>query len=119
MPKIRLGITADIHADADDMVARKDIDAVIVATPDYLHEEGCLAAFKHGKHVLVDKPLATTAQGCLNIIEAARRAKKTLYMGFNLRQDVAIGEACEISRVKKRMVKISDVLDVRSPLLKA
>jgi predicted dehydrogenase len=85
-----LGITADVHTDANDMVARKDVDAVVVTTPDCLHEECCLTAFKHGKHVLVDKPLATTAKGCLNIIEAARRAKKTLYMGFNLRHDVVI-----------------------------
>ncbi len=73
------------HADAEALCQRKDVDAVIITTPDYLHEEGALTAFKHGKHVLVDKPLATTVDGCLRVIEASRQAGKVLYMGFNLR----------------------------------
>ncbi len=80
-----LGIKADIYDDAEELCKRKDIDAVVITSPDYLHEELCLLAFKHKKNVLIDKPLATTAKGCLNIIEASHRAKKLLYMGFNLR----------------------------------
>lgn len=82
---ILLGIQAPIHTDYHEMLARKDLDAVVVTTPDYLHEEHCIAAFRKGKHVLVDKPLATSAQGCLKIIAAAKRAKRLLYMGFNMR----------------------------------
>jgi len=85
-----LGIEADILPSAEELAARKDIDAVIVTTPDYLHEECCVAAFQGGKHVLVDKPLAVTGRGCLNIIEASRRAGKLLYMGFNLRHDAVL-----------------------------
>ena len=82
-----LDVKADIHTDVHDMLARKDLDAVVVTTPDYLHEECCVAALKAGKHVLVDKPLAITGRGCLRVIEASRKAGKVLYMGFNMRHD--------------------------------
>lgn len=85
-----IGAQADIHADYRAMLARKDIDAVVVTTPDYLHEEHCIAAFRRGKHVLVDKPLAISAGGCLRVIAAAHKARKILYMGFNLRHDVVL-----------------------------
>ena len=85
-----LGVEADIHADYHDLVRRKDIEAVVVTTPDYLHEKACVAAFRHRKHVLVDKPLATTGKGCLRVIQASRKAGKLLYMGFNLRQDIVV-----------------------------
>ena len=85
-----LGIETDVHAEVGDLVSRKDIDAVIVTTPDYLHEECCIAAFRGGKHVFVDKPLAVTGSGCLNIIEASRKAGRLLYMGFNLRHDAVL-----------------------------
>ena len=85
-----LDIEADIHQDAHDLASRKDVDAVVVASPDYLHEEHAVTALEHGKHVLVDKPLATTAKGCLRIIQASKRAGKLLYMGFNMRQGVVL-----------------------------
>lgn len=85
-----LRIDADIDADPLSVLSRKDVDAVVITSPDYLHEEHCLAAFKRGKHVFVDKPLAVTGDGCLRVLAAARRAKGVLYMGFNLRHDVVV-----------------------------
>lgn len=82
-----LGAKLDLHTDPAEMAARKDLDAIVITSPDYLHEEHCLLALRHGKHVLVDKPLATTGAGCLRVIEAARRGDRVLYMGFNLRHD--------------------------------
>jgi len=54
------------------------------------HEECAVLAFEHKKHVLIDKPLAISAKGCLRVVEAARRADCVLYMGFNLRHDVVV-----------------------------
>ena len=90
-----IDVKADIHDEPAEMLARKDIDAVVITTPDYLHEEYAVLALEHGKHVLVDKPLATTARGCLRIIEASKRAGKLLFMGFNLRQE------CVVRQVKR------------------
>jgi predicted dehydrogenase len=81
---------AEIHTTPEDVCERKDLDAVVVTTPDYLHEHYAVLALKRGKHVLVDKPLATTGRGCLRVIAAARRSKKLLYMGFNMRHDPVV-----------------------------
>ena len=86
----RIGIEADIHEDAEELCKRSDIDAVIITTPDYLHEEHAVLALKHKKHVFLDKPLATTVAGCLHILEASLQAKKLLYMGFNLRHQPVV-----------------------------
>lgn len=86
----QLGLEADIHEDAEALCKRKDLDAVLVTTPDFLHEEHALLALKHKKHVFVDKPLASTVEGCLRILEASLQAQKLLYMGFNLRHQAVI-----------------------------
>lgn len=85
-----LGVQAEIYTDYQAMLARKDLDAVVITTPDHLHEEHCIAALKQGKHVLVDKPLAISAAACLRVIEAAEKANRLLYMGFNLRHNVVL-----------------------------
>jgi predicted dehydrogenase len=85
-----VGIKPTIHKEVGDLVTDKNVDAVVVTTPDYLHEEHCLAALENGKHVLVDKPLAITGKGCLKVIEASKKADKVLYMGFNLRHDIVL-----------------------------
>ena len=91
-----VGIEPAIHKEVGDLVTDKNVDAVVVTTPDYLHEEHCLAALENGKHVLVDKPLAITGQGCLKVIEAAKKADKVLYMGFNLRHDTVLRRMKEL-----------------------
>lgn len=93
-----LGIEADVHEGADELVARDDIDAVVVTSPDHLHAEHVVAALGRGKHVFVDKPLATTTEGCLRCIEAARRADRLLYMGFNLRHQVKVRQLHRMAR---------------------
>ena len=90
-----LEIQADVHEDAEELVKRRDVDAVVVTSPDYLHEAHAVMAFKHRKHVFIDKPLATTVDGCLKVVEASKRAQKILYMGFNMRHH------CVIRRMKK------------------
>lgn len=56
-------------------------DAVLVALPHHLHVPASLAAIEAGAHVLVEKPMATTVEGCERMIEAARRAGRTVMVG--------------------------------------
>jgi predicted dehydrogenase len=69
------GITKEF-ADANDLLADKEIDAVSICLPNYLHAPIALAALKSGKHVMIEKPPAMNAGEAKKIQSAAERAKK-------------------------------------------
>jgi predicted dehydrogenase len=58
--------------DVDELLAREDVDAVTISTPSGLHPGQALAALRHGKHVLVEKPLALSNSDARAIVEEAR-----------------------------------------------
>ncbi|HEY3325251.1 MAG TPA: Gfo/Idh/MocA family oxidoreductase [Planctomycetota bacterium] len=60
---------------------QKDIDAVVIATPDHLHAVIAMTAMKLGKHVYVEKPMAHTIQEARAMAEAARKYKVATQMG--------------------------------------
>lgn len=64
--------------DLDEALAWPDCDAVIVCTPNHTHTGIVLGAVKAGKHVLVEKPLATTIPDASAMVEAADRARVVL-----------------------------------------
>lgn len=72
-------------ADYKKMLAMPGLDAVVVATPDEIHTEPCVAAAEAGKHILVEKPIATTIEDANAIINATENAKVKLMVGFSLR----------------------------------
>lgn len=61
------------------------VDAVWIASPNYLHAAQAVAALKAGKHVLCEKPLALTPAECESMIEAAQAADRLLGLGYHLR----------------------------------
>ncbi len=72
-----------------------DMDAVIVSSPGFVHEEACLAAFERGRHVLCEKPLSNTVESSLRILKAAQDANRVLGVGFNLRYYPAMRDVKE------------------------
>jgi len=75
---------ADPHA----LIADPAVDAVIVASFDTTHEEFVLACIAAGKPVLCEKPLATTAEACLNVLEAeVATGRRLVTLGFMRRFD--------------------------------
>jgi predicted dehydrogenase len=68
-----------------DEVARSDVAAVTIATPDHLHRAPAVAMLEAGKHVLVEKPLATTVEDGRAMVEAAGRAGVRLMVDFHAR----------------------------------
>lgn len=70
--------TVEVETDVDALLARDDIDAVAIATPARTHAPLALKAFAAGKHVLVEKPLADTAETAATMVAAADAAGKTL-----------------------------------------
>jgi len=58
----------------EDALDRGDFEAVDIMLPPHLHEEAAILAFEAGKHVVLEKPMATTLDGCERILSAAREA---------------------------------------------
>lgn len=63
---------------ADKVFQDPDVEAVLLTVPNHLHRALAVEALAHGKHVLVEKPLATTTEDADAMIAAARKAKKLL-----------------------------------------
>jgi predicted dehydrogenase len=68
-----------------ELLARPDVDAVLVATPHSLHRDQVIQAAQHGKHVLVEKPMSTSVAHCTEMIEACRNAGVVLQVIQTLR----------------------------------
>ena len=66
----------DVFTDIDDLLELETLDAVIVATPNHLHEPHVLAALKAGVHVLCGRPLALSVRGVERILAAAEKAER-------------------------------------------
>src|SRR5438093_8747119 len=64
-----------------------EIEAVVVATPEWLHLEPALAAIEAGKHLFLEKPMATTVAEAERIVAAANAAGITLLVCHQLRFD--------------------------------
>lgn len=69
----------------DELLAAVDCDAVVVATPDHLHTDPVLAALAAGKHVLVEKPLATSPADARRMIDTAAAAGRVLQVNYSQR----------------------------------
>jgi predicted dehydrogenase len=73
------------HTSLESLLADPALDAVIIATQDKLHAQQAAAAAQAGKHVLLEKPLATDAAGIAQILESCARSKITLALCYRLR----------------------------------
>jgi predicted dehydrogenase len=100
-----------------------DISAVSIATPDFAHGEIVLAALRAGKHVLVEKPLATTVEECETIVAARKETGLKLMVDFhnrwnqpfvNLRAKL---EAGEMGKLLMMNVRLNDTLFVPTQML--
>lgn len=95
-----------VHLHYRELLARADIDAVAIVVPNYLHAEIGVAALEHGKDVLLEKPMARTAEECDRLIAAARRNGRVLSIGHELRLSSQWG----------RIKSLLDAGDIGEPL---
>ncbi len=79
----RYGATA--YTDYKEMLAKADIDAVVVAGPNALHAQQTIDSLNAGKHVLCEKPMATTREDARAMIQASEKNRKYLMIGLNQR----------------------------------
>jgi UDP-N-acetylglucosamine 3-dehydrogenase len=109
--------------DAQKVFEDHDIDAVSICTPTVTHAEIALKAIKHGKHVLVEKPMTNTLEEAKKLIETAEKHAVQLAVGFVERFNPAVNEAMNLidqgkigdvilahtRRVSRRPLRIGDV----------
>jgi predicted dehydrogenase len=99
-----------------DLLASPDVDAVLITTPHAYHSEQTLAALEHGKHVLVEKPMAMTLEDADAIIAAQQRTGLIVQVGYMRRYASAFEQA--VARVKKlegiRMARVHAVIGQNS-----
>ncbi|MBB4437868.1 MULTISPECIES: Gfo/Idh/MocA family oxidoreductase [Rhizobium] len=102
MDEVRARKVADAHGAADvasnpeAVIARADVDAVIVASPDFTHAPLSLACINAGKKVLCEKPLSQSSAECLSIMQAEQEVgQKFVQLGFMRRYDQSYVEMKE------------------------
>jgi myo-inositol 2-dehydrogenase/D-chiro-inositol 1-dehydrogenase len=84
----RIGATA--HATGEDLIADAAVDAVVVCSWGATHEQYVLASIAAGKPVFCEKPLATTQEACLRIVEAeVAYGSRLVQVGYMRRYDLA------------------------------
>src|SRR5437870_8404695 len=94
--KFKADFQAKSFASAEELCKDPAIDVVYIATPHQFHAgQACLAA-SHGKHLLVEKPMALTLEDCRSMIDAAREARVALVVGHSHSFDRPILQARKI-----------------------
>ena len=80
----RFGVP-DVFTDIEDLLEFDELDAVIITTPNHLHEPHVLSAIQAGVDVLCERPLALTARGVERLLSAAQRAERKVLTALNHR----------------------------------
>lgn len=121
--KVAKKYNAKAYKDYQEMLEKEDIDAVSIAVPTSMHKEVAIFTIEKGKHILLEKPIASTEEEAHEIIEKAHQHKVKLMVGhverFNpaiieLKQRLQQGELGEIYKIDVQRIgpfpsRITDV----------
>jgi predicted dehydrogenase len=102
------GSDAPIHDDWRELIERDDVDAVTICSPNAFHHEQAVTAAKAGKHVLVEKPVAVSADEADEMIAAAAEAGVLLQVAHNLRYIPAVLAA------RDAVTRVGNIVGVRA-----
>ncbi|HWH71890.1 MAG TPA: Gfo/Idh/MocA family oxidoreductase, partial [Candidatus Sulfotelmatobacter sp.] len=103
------------YNDYRELLARPDIDAVLIATPDHWHTLQSIDAVKAGKDVYCEKPVSMTIQEGRRLVESVRRYGRVFQTGTQYRSIPAIRKVCRFIR-EGRLGKIKSVFTPYQPL---
>jgi predicted dehydrogenase len=84
---------AECYGDFRKLLDRRDLDAVVIATPDHWHAIQTIAACRSGKDVYVEKPLSITIHEGRRMVEVARETKRVVQVGLHRRSSRLYAEA--------------------------
>ena len=99
--KNSLPVKCDTYEFYEDLLERKDIDAVSIATPDHWHALTAIHACQSGKDVYCQKPLSYTISESLAMVEAARKHKRVFQVGSQQRSSAEFQKAVSLVREGK------------------
>jgi predicted dehydrogenase len=105
----------ETYNEFEQLLARPDIDAVVIAVPDHWHALIAIATCRAGKDVYCEKPLALTVREAEEMVKAARRYGRVFQVGSQQRSDTNFRYACELVR-NGRIGKVRTVhVDIGAP----
>src|SRR5204863_10117875 len=98
----------DAYEDFHELLARPDIDAVFIATPDHWHTAIAIEACKAKKDIYCEKPLTLTIAEARTLIDAVRKHDRVFQVGSQQRSEGPFRDACEYI-LNGRLGKIREV----------
>lgn len=107
--------TLETRSDYNLVVNSSEIDAIVVATPVRFHYEIAKASLEAGKHVFIEKPMASSVEECMELIEIAEERKLTILVGHTfiyspavrrIREIVSHGDLGEIQYISARRLNL-------------
>ena len=106
--KVAASIGATVHATGEELIADPGVDAVVVCSWGPTHEQYVLASIAAGKPVFCEKPLATTQEACLRIVDAeVAHGSRLVQVGYMRRYDAAY----------RALKKVLDAGTIGAPLM--
>ena len=114
----------EYYTDYNEMLRKADIEAVSITVPDHLHKTPAIAAIEAGKHVLIEKPLATNSKDAKEIVDTAKKCGVKLMVNFanrwsppfiHAKRSIESGELGDIECIYARL---SDTIYVPTKMLK-
>lgn len=85
----KLGVK-NVYTNYDDLLKNKQLDAIVISLPNFLHLEGAAKAAQAGKDILLEKPLARNVEEGEKIVSSVRRNRVRLMLGYDLRFNLVL-----------------------------
>ena len=100
------------YFDSHDLAKQEDLDAILVLNSDEYHTDSALAAIRHSKHVLIEKPMCLTRQEAEAIIKARDEAGVQVMVGYMRRYAPAFVQAVEQVRALEKITyaRVRDII---------
>ena len=86
---------AKVYTDANELIHDPEVDAVFIVSPGFAHVDSLLAAIKAGKRIFCEKPLCTTAEDCLKVVNAELKIgenNSSEVIDIDDEEDIEVGE---------------------------
>jgi len=114
-PDVELKVYDSLEACCND----PDVDGLIICTPNYTHLDVVKVAAKSGKHILLEKPIATTVQDAYEITQIANSYEAVFQIGLQYRYKAIYAEAIHEAFERKSLgdIKMVNILEHRLPFL--